>query len=278
MGYLEGQVAVITGGARGQGRSHALAMAEQGADVVLLDRCADVPAIKYPQADLDDLRETEKLVRDKGVDVLGIVCDVSDPEQTLSAVEAATARFGHLDILVANAGVYGGGSIQDADFAVWDEVIGSNLTGVFNTLRAVSPKMIENGYGRIVVTASNQGRTPVAGSSPYVASKWGVIGLVKTAAQDLAQFGVNVNGVAPGNTSTAMVHNQALYRAMRPDLDEPTWDDVAPALMMHHLQPVPLLRPEEITAAVMFLVGPDTPHITGSIIDVNAGTAARSTA
>jgi NAD(P)-dependent dehydrogenase (short-subunit alcohol dehydrogenase family) len=278
MGFLDGQVVVVTGGARGQGRSHALAVAEQGADVVLLDRCTDVPAIKYQQATETDLRETEDLVRRRGVRVLGLVCDVGDHEQTLSAIDTVVDRFGRLDVLLANAGVYGGGSIQDADVTVWDEVIASNLTGVFNSLRAAGPQMIEQGYGRVVVTASNQGRTAVPGSVPYVASKWGVIGLVKAAAQDLAPFGINVNGVAPGNTSTPMVHNPALYGAMRPDLADPAWEDVAPALMKHHLQPIALLEPEEITAAVMFLIGPHTPHITGTILDVNAGTAARATA
>jgi NAD(P)-dependent dehydrogenase (short-subunit alcohol dehydrogenase family) len=138
--------------------------------------------------------------------------------------------------------------------------------------------MIARGYGRIVATTSNQGRMAVAGSVPYVASKWGVIGLVKAAALDLAPFGVTVNAVAPGNTSTPMVHNEPLYRALRPDLAEVTWDDVAPVLLQHHVQPVALLDPAEITAAVLFLIGPDTPHITGSVIDVSAGSAARFTA
>jgi NAD(P)-dependent dehydrogenase (short-subunit alcohol dehydrogenase family) len=278
MGFLEGQVVVVTGGARGQGRSHAVAAARQGADVVLLDRCTDVPCIGYPQADETDLRDTETLVRECGTRALGLVCDVADREQTLSAMDKVLDMFGRIDVLIANAGVYGGGSIQDADFDVWNEVLGSNLTGVFHSMRAVSPQMITQGYGRIVVTTSNQGRTAVPGSAPYVASKWGAIGLVKAAAQDLAQFGITVNGVAPGNTSTKMVHNEALYRAMRPDLANPSWDDVEPALRLHHVQPIALLEPHEITAAVMFLIGPDTPHITGSIIDVNAGTAARTTA
>ncbi|MFC9556452.1 SDR family NAD(P)-dependent oxidoreductase [Rhodococcus sp. NPDC056960] len=278
MGFLEGQVVVVTGGARGQGRSHAIAAAQEGADVVLLDRCADVPSIRYPQAAESDLRETEAMVRVHGVQALGIVCDVGDRDQTAAAFDDIHDRFGRVDVLIANAGVYGGGSIQDADADVWDEVIGSNLTGVFHSMRAVSPRMIAQGYGRIVVTASNQGRSAVPGSVPYVASKWGVIGLVKAAAHDLAPFGVTVNGVAPGNTSTKMVHNETLYRAMRPDLPNPCWDDVEPALRVHHVQPIALLEPSEITAAVMFLIGPGTPHVTGSIIDVNAGTAARTTA
>ena len=145
-------------------------------------------------------------------------------------------------------------------------------------MRAVAPHMIERGYGRIVATSSNQGRMAVPGSAPYVASKWGVIGLVKAAALDLAPFGITVNAVAPGNTSTPMVHNEPLYRALRPDLPDVTWDDVAPVLQQYHVQPVALLDPAEITAAVLFLIGPHTPHITGSVIDVSAGSAARFTA
>lgn len=277
-GRLDGQVVLVTGGARGQGRSHAVAAAREGADVVLLDRCTDEALISYPLATEEDLAETEKRVRGQGREALALVGDVRDATFLDSAVATALDRFGRIDVALANAGVHGGGSIQDADRAVWDEVLAANLTGVFQTMRAVAPHMIERCYGRIVATASNMGRTAVPGTVPYVASKWGVIGLVKAAALDLAPFGITVNAVAPGNTSTPMVHNAALYRALRPDVDEPTWPDVAPVLQGFHVQPVPILEAAEITAAVMFLIGPDTPHVTGSVIDVSAGSAARFTA
>lgn len=277
-GLLAGQVVFITGGARGQGRSHAEAVARESADVVLFDRCADSPAVGYPLATKDDLAKTAALVRAQGREVLTLTGDVRDPEAMDSAVSAAIDRFGRIDVLLANAGVHGGGSIQDADRAVWDEVLAANLTGVFQAMRAVAPHMIGRGYGRIVATASNQARMAVPGSVPYVASKWGVVGLVKAAALDLAPFGITVNAVAPGNTSTPMVHNEALYRALRPDLAEPAWEDVEPLLREHHVQPVTLLDPSEITAAVLFLIGPGTPHVTGSVIDVSAGSAARYTA
>lgn len=277
-GRLEGQAALVTGAARGQGRSHAVALAREGADVVLVDRCSDTPQVGYPLATAADLAETEALVRKEGREAVPVRGDVRDPAVLDDAVTAALERFGRLDVALANAGVYGGGSIQDADRAVWDEVLAANLTGVFQTLRAVAPAMIERDYGRIVATASNMGRSAIPGAVPYVASKWGVIGLVKAAALDLAPFGITVNAVAPGNTSTPMVHNSALYRALRPDLADPVWADVAPVLQQHHVQPVALLEPSEITAAVLFLVGPDTPHITGSVIDVSAGSAARFTA
>lgn len=277
-GQLTDQVVFVTGGARGQGRSHAGAVAREGADVVLFDRCADTPHIRYPLAVKDDLDRTASLVRAQGREALVLAGNVGDEAAVSEAVDAALARFGRIDVLLANAGVHGGGSIQDADRGVWDEVLATNLTGVFQTMRAVAPHMIERGYGRIVATASNQGRMAVPGSVPYVASKWGVIGLVKAAALDLAPFGITVNAVAPGNTSTPMVHNDALYQALRPDLPKPAWEDVEPLLREHHVQPVTLLDAAEITAAVLFLINPGTPHITGSVIDVNAGSAARYTA
>ncbi|WP_027930191.1 mycofactocin-coupled SDR family oxidoreductase [Amycolatopsis thermoflava] len=277
-GQLDGQVVFVTGGARGQGRSHAEAVAREGADVVLFDRCADSPHVAYPLATEADLAESADLVRAHGRDVLALTGDVGDEGAVGKAVDAAIDRFGRIDVLLANAGVHGGGSIQDAHRAVWDEVVATNLTGVFQSLRAVAPHMIERGYGRIVATASNQARMAVPGSVPYVASKWGVIGLVKAAALDLAPFGITVNAVAPGNTSTPMVHNDPLYHALRPDLAAPGWEDVEALLREHHVQPVALLEPVEITAAVLFLIGPATPHITGSVIDVNAGSAARYTA
>jgi len=277
-GDLTDQVVVVTGGARGQGRSHAIAAAEAGAHVVLVDRCSDDPDIRYPLASRDDLLQTEELVRERGREVLGFVGEVSDAAFVDSVVAAVVESLGRIDVLLANAGVHGGGSIQDAERSVWDSVVATNLTGVFQCMRAVAPHMIARGYGRIVATASNMGRMAVPGTVPYVASKWGVIGLVKAAALDLAPFGITVNAVAPGNTSTPMVHNESLYRALRPDLDEVRWEDVAPVLAQYHVQPVPVLDPAEITAAVMFLIGPGTPHITGSVIDVNAGSAARVTA
>ncbi|MFC5950410.1 mycofactocin-coupled SDR family oxidoreductase [Pseudonocardia lutea] len=278
MSTLEGQVALVTGAARGQGRSHAVALARRGVDLVLVDRCSDSPQMTYPLGTAEDLAETEALVRKEGREAVPVRGDVRDPATLDAAVAVARDRFGRLDIAVANAGVYGGGSVQDADRAVWDEVLAANLTGVFQTLRAVSPFMIEGGYGRIVATASNMGRMGIPGAVPYVASKWGVIGLVKAAALDLAPFGITVNAVAPGNTSTPMVHNPALYRGLRPDLAEPAWEDVAPVLEQFHVMPVPLLDPAEITAAVLFLVGPDTPHVTGTVVDVSAGSASRYTA
>lgn len=278
MGDLEGRVALVTGAARGQGRSHAVALARAGADVVLVDRCRDLSSVTYPLATEEDLQTTEKLVKEQGRAALTARCDVRDAAELDQAVRRAVETFGHVDILLANAGVSGGNRVQDVTDEEWEQFVGTNLTGVFNSIRAVAARMIEQRYGRIVATSSMMGRMASPNLAAYVATKWGVIGLVKAAALDLAAFGITVNAVAPGNIDTPMVQNEGLYRTVRPDLEHPTADDVAPFLQMLHAQPVPWLAPEEVTEAVMFLVGPGSTHITGAVLDVSAGASARFTA
>ncbi|MCU4182746.1 mycofactocin-coupled SDR family oxidoreductase [Acidiferrimicrobium sp. IK] len=273
---LTGRVAMVTGAARGMGRTHAVALAEAGADVVLCDRCADLPTVAYPLADEQDLAETARLVAAAGRSALSMVFDVRDRTAVATAVADAVGRLGRLDILVANAGVSALTPIQGGDPAVWDDVLSTNLTGVYNCISAVAPILAEQRWGRIVATASMLGRSAAPAQAAYVASKWGVIGLVKSAAQDLASAGVTVNALAPGNVDTPMVRNDALFRLVRPDLEHPTADDAAVVLQSLHLQPIPWIDPAEVTEALMFLVG--AAHITGSVIDINAGASARFSA
>jgi SDR family mycofactocin-dependent oxidoreductase len=275
---LAGQVAVITGGARGQGRSHALALARLGADVAVCDLCEDVATIDYPLATRDDLAETDRQVEALGRRCVSAVVDVRDLAAVTGFVDSAVSFLGSVDILVANAGVSGTGSICHMDAAHWADVIDINLTGVFNTLRAGAPHMRRQRSGRIIGVSSMMGRSAQLGIPAYTASKWGVIGLCKSAALELAGDGVTVNVVAPGNVSTPMIHNDALYRMVRPDLEHPTRDDVAPALAALHAQPVPWVEPEDVTAAVVFLASEGARYITGSVIDIDAGASARFTA
>lgn len=273
---FEGRVALVTGAARGMGRSHAVALAERGADVVLCDACCDMATVAYPLGTKDDLAETASLVEAAGRDAMTFTLDVRDRSALDTAVEEVKSRFGRLDILIANAGVSAPVPVLGGDPEVWDDVIGINLTGVYNSIRAVAPSMASQRWGRIVATASMLGRSSSPTQAAYVASKWGVIGLVKAAAQDLAARGITVNAVAPGNIDTTMARNEALFRMVRPDLKNPTAEDAAAALQMLHLQPIPWIAPQEVTDAVMFLLGAE--HITGSVIDVNAGASARFTA
>jgi SDR family mycofactocin-dependent oxidoreductase len=276
MSDFEGRVALITGAARGMGRSHAIALARRGADVVLCDACADMPTVGYPLATKEDLAVTARMIEDVGRTAVTFTVDVRDRSALDRIVEAVRGRFDRLDILVANAGISSATPVLGGNPAVWDDVIATNLTGVYNSIRAVAPVMASQRWGRIVATASMLGRSSSPTQAAYVASKWGVIGLVKAAAQDLAARGITVNAVAPGNVDTPMVRNDTLFRTVRPDLENPTAEDAAAALQMLHVQPVPWIAAEEVTDAVLFLLGAE--HITGSVIDVNAGASARFTA
>lgn len=272
------RIALITGGARGQGRAHALALAELGADIVICDRCADSPVLAYPLATPADMEETARLVEERGRRCLALQADTGDRAAMDAVVARGMAEFGRIDIAIANAGVSAAAPIPQIAGELWEEVISSNLTGVFNTIAAVTPHMVATGYGRIVTISSMMGRSAAPGMTAYSAAKWGVIGVTKAAALELAPHGITANVVAPGNISTPMVHNDALYARMRPDLDHPGREDVESVFASLHAQPVPFLEPEEVTRAVLFLADEKSAHLTGTVIPVDAGSAARVTA
>jgi SDR family mycofactocin-dependent oxidoreductase len=272
-----GRVVVITGGGRGQGRSHALGFARLGADVAVCDLCHDLDTVGYPMATAGDLAETARLVEEEGRTCISTVTDVRDLDAVITFVDGVRDRLGSVDVLVANAGVSTMGSICTMDASHWSETLDVNLTGAFNAMRAAAPHMRRQRWGRIIGISSMMGRTSNPGIPAYVASKWGVIGLCKSVALELAAFGITVSAVAPGNVSTPMIHNDVLYRLMRPDLDHPNREDVVEGMTSLHAQPVPWLEPEEITAAVVFLASEAARHITGSVVDVDAGASARFT-
>lgn len=272
-----GKVVLVTGAGRGQGRSHALEFARLGADVAICDLCRDLATVGYAMATDDDLAETARLVEEQGRTCLTAVADVRDLDAMVTFADDARDRLGSVDVLVANAGVSTMGSICTMDAVQWGETIDINLTGVFNAVRAVAPHMRRQRSGRIIGISSMMGRSANPGIPAYVASKWGVIGLCKSVAYELAPYGITVNVVAPGNVSTPMIHNDVLYRLMRPDLEHPTREDVIGGMTSLHVQPVPWIEPEEVTAAVVFLASESARHITGSVVDVDAGASARFT-
>ena len=275
MGELDGRVALVTGGARGQGRSHAIALAEAGADVVVTDVCADIDSVPYGLGTSAELAETARFVEKAGRRSLVIDADVRDRDAMVDVVEQTIGELGNLDIVVANAGVCGFGAMPALTAAQWDDMLAVNLTGVFNTFRAAVPHMVDRGHGRLVATSSGAGRTGTPYLSHYAATKWGVIGFVKSVALEVAAHGITANVVCPATVDTPMVHNRALYSLFAPDITEPTKDAVAERYEALNPMRVAWLDPQEITNAVMFLVSDRAAFISGETIEISAGGSAQ---
>jgi SDR family mycofactocin-dependent oxidoreductase len=274
MGRLDGRVALVTGAARGQGRAHAEVLAAEGADVVVCDLAAPIASVPYALSTEDDLAETVRLVEKTGRRCVSTRADVRSTADLDAVVALALRELGHIDILVANAGICGFGKFWELTDEQWDDMIAVDLTGVFKSMRAVVPHMLERGYGRIVATSSMGGRMGNPNLAHYVAAKWGVIGLVKTLALEVADRGITVNAVCPASVDTPMVHNDALYGLFAPDLDHPTKEQVEPRYTAMNPIPVPWVDPHDISRAVLYLVDEDARYISGSTLDVACGATA----
>ena len=278
MGKLDGKVALITGGARGQGRSHAVTLAREGADIVVCDVARQVDTVPYPMGTSEQLQETVRLVEDLDRRCVAVQADVRDAGQMQGVVERALAEFGQLDILLANAGIFSFGTIAEMSDQLWDDMLDTNLKGVFHSLRAVLPHMIERRYGRIVATSSMAGRAGFPNIGHYVASKWGVIGLVKSLAMEVGQYGITVNAVCPTVVNTDMVRNEAAYRLFLPDASSPTDEQVTEAFGGLNIMPIPWVEAQDISNAILFLVSDDARYITGNAMPVAAGENAHNLA
>ncbi len=275
MPELTGRVAVVTGAARGQGRSHAQALAEAGADVVLTDVCRDIGSVPYPLATEDELTETARLVEKSGRRAVVVTADVRRRDDMERVIATALEELGGLDIVVANAGICGFGQMPTLTEAQWDDMLAVNLTGVFNTFRAAVPHLVAQGRGRLIATSSGAGRTGTPNLSHYAATKWGVIGFVKSVALEVAASGVTANIVCPATVDTPMVHNEALYSLFAPDIEVRTKDAVRPRYEAMNPMRVPWLDPIEISHAVLFLASDRAGFISGETIEVSAGGSAQ---
>lgn len=271
MGRFDGKIVMITGGARGQGRSHAISFAREGADIVTCDIVHDVGSVPYPLARPEDLAETGRLVEELDRRCITVEADVRQADDISTVVQAGLAEFGKIDILIANAGIVNFSPVWEISDDAWHDMIDINLSGVFKTVRAVVPHMIERGTGRVIATSSMGGKTGNPNLGHYVASKWGVIGLVKTLALELAEKGITVNAVCPSNVSSPMIHNEAVYKLFRPDLENPTTEDVSPVFAAGNRIPVPWVDPSYVSRAMMYLASDDAMYITGSTLDVGCG-------
>jgi SDR family mycofactocin-dependent oxidoreductase len=265
MGSLDGQVALITGAARGQGRSHALGLAAEGADIVACDVPRPMSTPTYPLATHEDLLLTAKQVEGAGRRCLALPLDVRDGGDVDAAVARTLEEFGRLDIVIANAGVVTIGPLVEVSDASWEEMVATNLTGVFHTLRAALPAMRDRRYGRIVVTSSMGGRMGIPGQAAYNATKWGVIGLAKSVALEVAKEGITVNVVCPATVLTPMV---------QPDPDVPVPEEVSSRFLRTNPIPRPWLEPGDITRGILYLVT-DPGVVTGSVLEIGLGSSAR---
>lgn len=278
MRSLDGRVAIITGAGRGQGRSHAVALAEAGAKIVAADVDFQIAQFPYTMNSPEDLDGTTKLVEAAGSECLAVHADVRDATQVDAMVAAGVAHFGGIDIMVANAGGWSPSAIADMTDEVWQSVLDVNLTGAFHCIRAVTGPMVERGGGRIVVTSSVLSRRGIPNMANYVASRWGQVGLVKTAAIELGPHNITVNAVCPSTVETPQVTNDTMWRLFRPDLDHPTRDDAEPVLESMATLPTAWIQPEDVSNLVRFLVSDEARYMSGSAIDVSAGWSAQYSA
>ena len=277
MSTLEGRVAFVTGAGRGQGRSHAVTLAEAGADVVILDICKDIAAAPYSLSTADDLAETAAQIEALGRRVLARQADVRVPGELDAVVAESNEKFGGIDIVCANAGIgvhfRKTWELTDQD---WHDVLGTNVTGVFNTVRAVVPSMIERGRGgSIILTSSLAGLKGYSNIAAYVVAKHGVNGLMRTLANELGPHRIRVNTVCPGLINTAMMMNQPTYDVFRPELENPSQADATEVFRTMQVLPTDWLEPRDVSEVVRFLASDEARFVTGIAVPVDAGQIGR---
>jgi SDR family mycofactocin-dependent oxidoreductase len=273
MGRVEGKVAFITGVARGQGRSHAVRLAQEGADIIGIDICKPMDTVRYPLATPEDLEETVKQVEALDRRIVAHQADVRDFAAVKAAVDDGVAQLGHVDIVSANAGINSSiVPIWETSEQEWQETVDVDLTGDWLTCKAAIPHMIEAGRGgAIVITSSGAGLKGMQNIGAYVAAKHGVIGLMRTLALELAPHRIRVNAICPGTVDTPIVNNEVTYRLFRPDLDNPTREDVLPVMAALHVLPDTILEAVDISNALLWLASDEARYVTGVPFPVDAG-------
>jgi SDR family mycofactocin-dependent oxidoreductase len=272
-GRVAGKVAFITGAARGQGRSHAVRLAQEGADIIAVDVCEDMPGMPYAGATEADLAETVKEVEALDRRIVAAKADVRDYGALKATLDDGVAQLGRLDIVSANAGI--GSSpyaAQDLAEQTWRDMVDVNLTGVWHTAKAAIPHLAACGCGgSIVLTSSAAGLQAYANIAHYVSAKHGVVGLMRTLALELAPKFIRVNSIHPTQVDTLMIQNEATYRMFRPDLDHPTRADFESSSQAMNVLPIPWVDPVDISNAVLFLASDEARYITGVTLPIDAG-------
>jgi (+)-trans-carveol dehydrogenase len=268
-----GKVAFVTGAARGQGRNHAVRLAQEGADLILADACAEVDSIGYDLATEADLAETVKLVEALDRRVVSDRVDVREGTALRALVDRGVAELGRLDVVVANAGIAGSEPMVDMSDATWQDMIDINLTGVFKTIRAALPHLTAG--SSIVITSSIAGFKGLANNTHYTAAKHGVMGIMRALANEVGPQGIRVNCVNPTNVDTRMLFNDAIYRLFRPDLEAPAREDVEEIMKGMHVLDRGWVELDDVSNAVLFLASEDARYVTGVALPVDAGALIR---
>lgn len=273
MGMLEGKVALITGGSRGQGRAHAVTCAREGADVIIVDTVDQIASVQYPMAKQADLDETVRQVEALDRRIVATVGDVRKQSDLDEAVEQGVAQLGRLDILIANAGIFSLAPAHELTDEMWDDMIAVNLTGVWKSAKAVLPQMMEQGSGSIVMTSSINGLEPGANYVHYCAAKFGVVGIMKTLALEYARHGIRVNSVHPGAILTPMTSWQGAYDMMsgKPPGEGTEADMLDAGYAFHALKGAGFLDPQRIADAALWLNSDLASAVTGITVPVDAG-------
>ena len=269
---FEGMVAFITGAARGQGRNHAIRLAEEGADIIAVDICKQIDTMPVPLATPADLEETVRSVEALDRRIVAVQADVRDFDALEGAVDEGVAQLGRLDIVSANAGLGSFNRAENITAQEWRDTIDTDLTGAWHTFKAAIPYIRAGGRGgAIVITSSGAGLKGVENMAHYVAAKTGVVGLTKALARELAPEYIRVNAIAPTTVKTDLVLNEPMYRLFRPDLENPGMEDVIDGYTSINAIPIPWVEVDDVTNALMFLVSDAARYITGVTLPVDAG-------
>jgi SDR family mycofactocin-dependent oxidoreductase len=276
MGRVQGKVAFITGAGRGQGRSHAVRLAEEGADIIAIDVCHDIDSLAYSLATPDDLKETARLVEAQDRRIVTVEADVRERAQLVAAIERGIAELGKLDIVVAQAGIIGQKSEQPLQ--AWADVFDTNFIGIVNAIHAALPHL-QAGASIIATgsTAAYMQTLPMqkvgtdSGGISYMVAKRAVSSFVHDLARELAPRSIRANVVHPTNVNTPMLQSEPMYRSFRPDLENPTREDATPAFGSQQAMPVPWVEPVDISNAVLYLASDEARFVTGMQLRVDAG-------
>ncbi len=276
VGRVAGKVAFITGAARGQGREHAVRLAEEGADIIAVDICGDIDGAPYPLATEADLDETAALVEKLDRRIVTAKADVRDVEALGTALQQGIDELGRPDIVIANAGISGSPAPAALiEEAAWQTMLDINITGVWHTIKVAVPHMSDGRGGSIILVSSMLGLRGGGYMAHYASAKHAVVGLMNSLANELAPQWIRVNSIHPGNILTPMIDNEQFHRTLRPDLAEPTMADAAELIGHFHMLPVPYFEARAVSNAVLFLASDEAKYITGAALPIDAGATAK---